>query len=240
MRNLWKIILLNLGLIIASVVIYSKGLLGLHWTGTSILLDGLSVIVGLGLGAGLIFGNAALLREPKRRQVAELNDPNKALALIKEHNHSNYFGSLAKSVADQASRAESAEKRADFAVKSKFQAGSMTQTRYSAAVAAAGDSIRDNIANIAARFQIFDDREYARLKSYRHDSIPDDIQEKQLELYARNMDQIKQMLSDNEHMILQLDTLALEISDSNERNQGDAEELINEINRLSGELKYYS
>ena len=239
MKSFGKMLLLNLTIIIVAVVCYSDGLLKLRPSDPSIIRAGLSIIIGLGLAAALVLGNIKLLRKPKRKDAAELTDPVKAEAALKELVNSRNFGRLARSAIDQLQRVDNSAERAEYAVKMKFQEGNMTENRYSSVIAAARQTVCDNVTNIAVRMQIFDDREYARLRSYRKDGVPDEIQEKQLALYGSNVDRIKEIIAANEKLILRIDTLALEISDSNERDS-EPTELLVEITRLSGELKYYS
>ena len=65
MKNFLKILLLNIGIIIAAILTYSNGFLGLRPTDDSILRAGFSILIGLGL-AGFVGRKYALLKEPKK------------------------------------------------------------------------------------------------------------------------------------------------------------------------------
>ena len=66
-----------------------------------------------------------------------------------------------------------------------------------------------NVAAMSGRMSIFDEEEYERLKHYKEDDIPDDIQEEQLKLYRDNYESTKAALALNEKILLKLDALAV-------------------------------
>lgn len=239
MKKIIKLILLNLSIAVVAVIAYSDGLLGLRPSDPSILRAGFSIITGIGLLAALIFGNFALLRDKKPVEREELTDPEQVEAFLKDYTGSSYFGSYARTAIDQLRRLAASSRRTVAVIRQKFQEGSVSYSKYASIIEAAGATAIENIRNIALRFQMFDDAEYRRLKNFRSDTIPDEIQQKQLELYDRSTQFIKSSIAVNEELILKMDTLALEISDSSARNENDADELLEEITRLTGELKYY-
>lgn len=239
MKTFLKLLLFNLSLVVIAVLTYSNGFLALRITDPSILRAGLSVLIGLGLAAGLVFGNYRLLKDPTGVTPAMLTDAKQVEAALKENTGSRYFGSLARTALEQFRRIGASTARALAAVHGKFQTGSMTESRYAAAIEAAGQTALENMKNIAMRMSMFNDDEYRRLQSYRRDNIPDDIQTQQLALYGQNLDYIKQSVAANEALILKLDTLALEISNAAGDGAAASDALLAEITQLTNELKYY-
>ena len=109
----------------------------------------------------------------------------------------------------------------------------------SVALAAESSAIR-NVVAMANRMQLFDEKEFARLEHYREDDIPDDIQEEQLRLYQKNLDDIKSMIALNEKILLKLNALTMEVSSSpGEKAAAWNDDLLAEIEKLIGETKYY-
>ena len=107
-------------------------------------------------------------------------------------------------------------------------------------VLSAKDSAARNVVAMANRMQLFDDREFARLQHYKEDDIPDDIQEEQLRLYQKNIEDIRSMIALNEKILLKLNTLTMEVSSSSSESSGDwNDDLLEEIERLISETKYY-
>ena len=239
MKKILKLLVLNIGIVICAVVTYSDGLLGLRPSDPSILKAGFSILIGIALAAGLVFGNLRLLREPKTVEREALETPAQIEALLKSFTQSAYIGDLARTAVDQLRRLETSTRRTTAAIRTKFQRGSVSEQHYQGVIDAAEATAIENFRNMALRMQMFDDAEYRRLKNYRDDTIPDEIQREQLALYDKNMQFIRSSIAVNENLILKKDTLTLEISDSSARNENDADELLAEIGRLTTELKYY-
>ena len=239
MKRIIKLILLNLSIAAGAVIAYSDGLLGLRPSDPSILRAGFSIIIGIALAFALIYGNYKLLQEPKIVEREALTNPDQVEALLKEFTGSSYFGNYARTAIDQLRRIAASARRTAAVIREKFQTGTISFDKYMSIIEAAGAAAIENIRNIAMRMQMFDDAEYRRLKNYHQDTIPDEIQQKQLELYDRNTQFIKNSIGVTEELILKMDTLALEVSDSSARNENDAEELLDEITKLTSELKYY-
>ncbi len=239
MRNFWKIAALNAGIVLVGVVAYSDGLLGLRPTDPSILRAGLSILTGLGMGAGLIGGNLKLLSSKKKVENVQALNEAQVKNLLRGYTHSEVFGPLAKTATDQADRTDSAAKRASNAIDLRFGAGTMSGERYRAAVEAARATLQDNLKNVANRMQLFDEEDYRMLKNDKNDSVPADVRQQKALLYRKNIDEIRKCLSLNEKLILKLDTLTVDISDTDE-NEETADSLLQEITALTDELKYYT
>lgn len=244
MKNWLKIALLNAGIVVAGVICYSDGFLGLRLADPSIIRAGLSVIAGIALAAALGGGNYLLLKEPSavpadRLLTQESISTDKIEALFKKYYASRYFGDYARTSVDQLHRIEKCMSRASAVINTKFTPGSITADRYSSVVAAAAEAAMNNMKAIAVGMQMFDDEEYRRLQHYKEDDIPDDIQEKQIDLYNRNFAHIKDSIAKNEHLILKTDTLVMEISAGNATEDTNGE-LLEEISKLTEELKYYT
>ena len=238
-RNL-KLVLLNLGIVVTAVVSYSEGLLGLRPTDPSILKAGLSILIGLLLGFGLIVGNFLLLKDPKpTAKPLELRSAKQIEEALSRFTGSHYFGDLANTGLTQYRRLSDCAARATAAVHLKFQKGTLSADRYVGAISAAENAAMDNIRTMAMRLSVLSDEEYMRLLDRKNDDIPDDIQEQQLALYHKNLAFIRHGVAVNESLILKLETLAFEFSDAAAEEAGKADKTIEEIAALTEELKFY-
>ena len=242
MKKFFKLLLMNAAIVFCAVIAYSDGFLALRPGDPSIFRAGMSIITGIALGAWLIGGNYKLLQEPTKGVKALPESPEDAdvEALLKQYSRSGIFGSLAKTTLGQFERIRASAARATDAVAKKFESGSMTFDRFTAVIRSAGDTAADNIRDIALRMQMFDEDDYKRLTSGRDNNIPADIKQQQLALYDKNTDYIRKSIATNEELILKMDTLTLELSDNSSRNENDADELADEITKLTQELKYYN
>lgn len=237
-KNLLKQIFLNVGIGALAVVFYSPGLMNLRPTDISILRAGSSICLGIAEAAAFFYGNYALMKQPERIAYNKENvqDTAQALFVLNMYKDGRYFGSLARTAHDQIKRFERSVERAKLEIKTKFEPGSMSFDKYDSIVSAADSALLENIITMANRIQFFDEAEYAKLQNYKNDDIPDDIQEKQIELYKKNMDMVKNAIRANESLILSIDTLSVELATSDREDNS----LLDEIKKLTDEVKYYS
>lgn len=238
-KNILKQIFLNVGIGALAVVFYSPGLMNLRPTDVSILRAGSSICLGIAEAVAFFYGNYSLMKEPARIAYNRENvqDTAQALVLLNEYKDGRYFGSLARTAHDQIKRFEKSVERAKHEIGIKFDKGSMSYDKYDSVVSVANEALLSNIITMANRIQFFDESEYAKLQNYKNDDIPDDIQEKQIELYKKNMDMVKNAIRANENLILSIDSLSVELatSDKDEDNG-----LLEEIKKLTDEVKYYT
>lgn len=228
-----KIVVLNLIIIVIAVVSYSPGLLALRPGDASIFRAGMSILTAIFLLAVFLYGNLHLLSDKKPR--LEADDLMQAKRILNMYKNGSHFGGMASTVLDQLNRLGRSMERLQAEIDRKFEKRSMTNDKYSAIVNDANLSLVDNLISATHRIQFFDEDEYVRLLDHKRDNIPDDIQLKQLDLYKSNEEAVKNVITANEKLILQLDTLAVELS----RSDGSDESLLEEIKQLTKEVKYY-
>ena len=214
--------------------------MGLRPTDASILRAGMSIFMGIAGAFAFFYGNYTLLSEPEhyRFTQSDLVDLSHARAVLSSYHGGKYFGKLADTTSDQLLRLERTMERAKTAVGSKFDNGSMSYDRYASTIRAAEEAALGNVVAMASRMQIFDEKDYARLRNYRNDDIPDSIQEKQIALYNENMKQLEEAVAANEELILALDSMSLELAKPGEEKTTDP--LLEEIHRLTQQVKMYS
>ncbi|MBQ9604971.1 MAG: hypothetical protein IJR45_06110 [Firmicutes bacterium] len=234
-NKLVKIAVLNLIIIVAAVVTYSPGLLAWYPNDPSIFKAGMSILIGIFLAVIFLYGNSRLLSDPKLPVNVDVNDFSQATKILDMYKNGSYFGKTAQTVLDQIERLGRSMSRLQSEIDRKFDKNSMSNDKYSAIVNEANLCLTDNLISAAQRMQFFDEGEYKRLLNFEKDSIPDDIQQQQLNLYKMNEDSIKNVVTANEKLILQLDTLAVELGSKGESN----DELLDEIKKLTQEVKYY-
>ena len=128
-----------------------------------------------------------------------------------------------------------------------FGAQSMTGQKYLSIVSAAYDKIRANHQTMLRQMQSFDEQEYVRLSQmiqngwHVQDNIDDTIQAEQLNLYEKQIEQMREELNDNERIFLFLEKLSLELQSMSSTKENQATlDLLNEIQSLIGDVKYYS
>lgn len=232
----------NLCIVIAAVILYSPGLVCLRITDESIFRAGMSVIALLALVCVFFLVNIRFLKEPSKRPILqeEVTDLEKARDILKEYGSSKYLKGMASTASEQVDRLLKCRMRLSGILDQRFTRGTMSWEKFHNVALSAEASATKNIVAMANRMQLFDEKEFARLKHYREDDIPDDIQEEQLRLYQKNFEDIRAMIALNEKILLKLNTLTMEVSSSSSENNTDWNDgLLEEIERLISETKYY-
>lgn len=240
--NFVKLAILNAGIAAVGITAYSPGLIGLRLSDPSVFRAGMSIIVGLGLVFGFGYGNYKLLQPEKKQIYTKENvvDVTDAVAILEKYNQDKYFGSIAKTAVSQVERLRRSTERAEMEIQAKFEAPSMSYDKYHNVVSTAVSVALENLVSLANRIKLYDSKEYDRLlTTYKQDNIPDDIQEKQIALFEKNKEMALKSIQKNEELILDLDTLSMELTGANYESSKDGETLLAEIEVLTNEVKYY-
>lgn len=243
MNKATKIVLLNTGIVLTAIAAYSPGFIGLRPTDISIFRAGMSIITGLSLATGFGIGNYKLL-QPEKKEILVANknvvDITEAISILEKYKNDKQFGSVATTAIDQVDRLNRSTTRAEMEIRAKFEPPSMSYEKYHSVIEAAGSVALENLVSLANRIQLYDGKEYERLKrSYKNDNIPDEIQEKQFQLFEKNKALAIQSVNKNEELILNIDTLAMELTSLNYESDEGGDVLLTEIETLTNEVKYY-
>lgn len=168
------------------------------------------------------------------------NDPHKPENLEKVFNSyrtSVNLGPIARTAIKQKERMEAQKDKYATMLKRRFSEGTLTYTKYMQLEQEYTDAMYNEFLKIANRMIAFDDHEYQMLESgtFKHDSIPDDIQYERLNLYRRNLQEMKDALKHNEQTILAVDQLMIKLADSDYTESGVTEQ----VDELEKQLEYY-
>lgn len=242
MKNYLKLILANLCIAIMAVILYSPGLVCLRITDYSIFRAGMSIIAALALIIVFFLTNINLLKGPSQKPILpeDILDLESAKDILKNCGSSKYLKSMAATASEQIERISNCRLRLSGILEQRFTKGTMSWDKFNNVVISAESSAIKNVAAMASRMQLFDEKEYTKLQHYREDNIPDDIQKQQLLLYEKNFEDIREIIALNEKILLKLNTLTMEVSSSsNDKNTELNVDLLKEIEKLIDETKYY-
>lgn len=225
-----------------AVVVYSPGLLGWYPNNDSLFIAGLSIIIGIALVALFICVNLKCITSESKQPVKaeDVDGLAGARKILTEYKNSRYLGGAAKTAESQIERVAQIQEKLISMINNRFSPGSMTWNRYMGIVKSADSALIFNIVNMANRMRIFDDKDYKRLENYKEDNIPDDIQEKQIALYNKNIEEVNGIIKLNENILYNLNALAMEITGmNNDENSGVNDELVGELENLIAQTKLY-
>ncbi|MBO6158824.1 MAG: hypothetical protein J6P72_06130, partial [Firmicutes bacterium] len=129
--------------------------------------------------------------------------------------HCARIQSIAADATRQETKISTQSQRIYKLVHSIFDAPTMTGQKYLSVVDSAYDKVRSNHQTLLRQMQTFDERGYMTLSEmirggyHRYDNIDDAIQEEQLGLFEKQLDQMTSILNDNERIFLFLEKLSL-------------------------------
>jgi len=240
-----KLILTDIGLAAAAVIMYSPGLLALRPSDPSILRAGCSILGALVLGYGFIRTNVVNSIGTRNPLSLEIDSVEDCIKVLKEVD-TGIFKTSVDEACRQLVRAGNIQESFHLVVDQKFPPGSMSNDRFVTSANMAVSAIIKNCRAMVARIQMFDERDYAHIRrliqsgEYRRDDIPDSIQEEKYSIYEKNHNAIKDMVNNNEKILIRLDGLVMEISTLDTRDISvENNDIIREIEDLIEQTRYY-
>ena len=250
-KVLW-LILLNIGLLLWNVVLFSPGLIGLTIGADALLTAfGITDIVMSLIGFG--WGNYHLLFSEKTTDMKlyKGNDVILAkdfIAALENQKDKKIFESSIDTAVEQIYRIEDKDRAIDTILAQYFSPNEITFTKFQSTVNLVQELFYTNIKKMLNRIIIFDYKDYMKvLEKLNSAPVVDGVKvaskahAAQLKIYNEHIDYVRELLDMNENMLVKLDSLLLELSKLDDINAGDLENMaaIQEINELIQQTKYY-
>ncbi len=224
------------------ICLYSPGLIGLSPSNPSAVLAAASVAIGVVAVPTFVLMNKSLLTE-KKAALLEADGERageRAAALLEDHRSGKVLGPIAKSALSQMQRLENVEANYEKLVVQRFGMGTLSYGKFMGVIRSASSALSKGYVKMANKMIIFDEAEYQHLSSdaYRHDAIPDQVQEEKKALYDGNLASLEQILEKNEKILLEVDHLMAEMSDLEQPEQA-IDQAATQIDGLLKQLEYY-
>ncbi len=248
-----KIICLNLAIALLNIIMFSKGLVGLSFTGSALSAAFAVTTVVMSLIA-FGYGNYTLLFSEKKEPKIQLlrngdmrttDDYTQALQSKKEY---HVFDEEINIACEQIARMKDKETALSSILDQFFVPEEITYTRFRNAITSVQAIFYNNCKKMVNRMIIFDYKDYKKLseKARLHQansgagavSRPAD---QQLAIYNEHITYVRELVSTNEAILTKLDALLLEISKLDDLDEKGLENIaaIQEINDLIVQTKYY-
>ncbi|MBQ1660366.1 MAG: hypothetical protein II059_11090 [Clostridia bacterium] len=253
MKNFFKILLLNLGIALLNVILFSKGLVGLTFTGGAVTtaLAVTAVVMSL-IAFG--YGNYTLLfSEPKTQPVkflkgTEFSTSKEYIDALSDAKGKNVFDECIDNAIEQVYRMDDKDKALDSILEQFFEPQEITFTRFQNAIDSVKAIFFNNIKKMINRMMIFDYKDYKKLVQKIHYSrnvngvgVNSKAVGDQLKIYNEHISYVYGLVEMNENVLTKLDKLLLEISKLDDLDEQGLENIaaIQEINDLIAQTKYY-
>lgn len=248
-----KILCLNLGIALVNIVMFSKGLVGLTFSGEA-LQTALAVTVVLMSLIAFGYGNYTLLfSEPPEPTVqllkgTEFSAPSDYIEALNEKRGQGVFDEEIQTAAEQVGRMEDKDRALDSILEQFFTPQEITFTRFQSAINAVQAIFYNNVKKMLNRMIIFDYKDYRKLnekiKTARASGSVGPVSrsiDTQMQIYQEHIEYVRGLVSMNEDILIKLDGLLLEISKLDDLDEQGLENMaaVREINDLIAQTKYY-
>ena len=132
------------------------------------------------------------------------------------------------------------------AIEGKFAKDSLTWIKFTDVADLAMSAVVSNTSMLARRIQNFDVDEYLRIVRqgltgiFSRNAIPTELRQEKRRLYEDNVDDMRGIVAANEKLLLELDRFEAEMNQlAATANEADNNRMLEEINQLIDETKYY-
>lgn len=242
-KNIVKLIVLNLTIILINVLIFSKGFIGLTFSSPLSTAFGLTLIIV----SAIVFakGNYNLLfkaPEVKLFNGSESSEPKDFISALEERTDKKVFESSIRTTIEQINRLEQKDDTLNTILKQYFAEGEMTYNKFEGVITETKQLFLSNIKKMINRITIFDYTEYVKLRQqYKGDIASNRSNDPKAELYCEHIEYVNAKVKANEEILTKLDTLLVEISKLDDVDDESFEKLeaIQQINNLIANTKYY-
>ena len=232
------------GIAISAMVLYTPWLVGLTPSDPSILRAGLSVICGIVLTGAFGASTYAYLHEPEYRllESGEVNEADDVLPQLREYANLPEVGRYAEEACNQIETMERRRERLYRVIEAKFGSESLSHDRFVAVVDAGERTLLRNCALLANRVQSFDVDGYRkqRRRLVTQTGKNDTLDKEREEIYAEALADMRDVIEANEHLLLEMGKLEMELSDlESDDNREDNNRMLDEVKELLEQTKYY-
>ena len=220
-----QIIILNSGIVLLNIVLFSKALLGLSLFSGSIITIAAAWAGVLGSIAVFIKGNTLILKEKDIRLLAQsIHTLKDCIPVFEEamHNGDVFDDNIHQNI-DQIRRFNRKHDTIRDILLQKFTSGEMSFQKFNGVLSEVERVIYMNMRSILNKISAFDIAEYGALQ---YDEFKDDeLTQEKINIYNEYIDFVSKATKTNEEIILKMDKMLLEISRYNSMEGGDVNKL---------------
>ncbi len=252
-KRWWKVLLLNIGIALLNVILFSKGMVGLTFGGDA-LITAIAVTAIVMSAVAFGYGNYVLLfREPAEEPLpllkgSETMQPKDYIEALQERRGKGAFEEEILTATEQVYRMLDKDKALDTILEQFFTPQEMTYTRFQNAINSVQAIFYNNVKKMINRMVIFDYKDYHKLTEKIRNSrgtgnvgVYSKSIDAQLKIYSEHIEYVRGLVDTNENILIKLDGLLLEISKLDDLDEQGLENMaaVKEINDLIEQTKFY-
>lgn len=238
-----KLAMLNIGIAIFDIVLFSEGFMHIEVGGTSVFETAVGVTTMIMSVLIFAYGNYSLLSAKKARiQEREINSLEECINALKKHNIKKTFANDISIILEQTQRFSKKKQTIKEMLLQKFNSGEMSYSKFDGSVTGIETVFYMNVKSILNKLSAFDEEDYNRIRVQRaQNNFSEEFMQTKLNLYNEFITFIKDAIEDNEQILLKLDKLLLELSRFSSLEDGEIENMsaMLEIDELISKTKFY-
>ena len=247
---------------LAVVLLYAPWGLALRPWDYDILRAGFSIIAGIALAGTFCACTYLALKDPdvKLLEPTKVKDVDEVAPLLEEYSEIPHVGAVASQALDQINSASRKKSRLRKTISVQFEKDSLTWHRFYDMVETAERTILRNSALVCNYIQAFDQEEYKKVSKtlkpkkqskvrQRKNKIFNRVEQdtsitkqnsEELELYNNSIEKMKEIVSANDRILLEMAKLEFELSELDaDDTRESAGETVEELQGLIEETRYY-
>ncbi len=235
-KKLIKLLGLNLGIAAADIITISSGFID---GGPLAIASGITIIFLT--SAGLIYGNYKLHKEPEVVIPApEIWTMENYIEELNIYRWSKTFGKNVALLLDQIQRQQKKNKTIRDILRQKFSPDEISYQKFDAVIPQVEKIFFRNIRRIINTLRAFDEEGYNIIrKEEEAEDFSPEFKEDKLKVYNEYITSVKTVTEDNEQLLMKLDKLLLAISDLNSADSGQLVKIMDYIDELTKQVKFY-
>jgi hypothetical protein len=227
---------------LAVVLLYAPWGLALRPWDYDILRAGFSIIAGIALAGTFCACTYLALKDPdvKLLEPTKVKDVDEVAPLLEEYSEIPHVGAVASQALDQINSASRKKSRLRKTISVQFEKDSLTWHRFYDMVETAERTILRNSALVCNYIQAFDQEEYTKVSKANKRSEANAHTDEQLELYNNSIEKMKEIVSANDRILLEMAKLEFELSELDaDDTRESAGETVEELQDLIEETRFY-
>ncbi len=243
-KKILKLALLNIGIALLNIGLFSPGLVNIKMGGSNPLhaaIGGTAIFMSVII---FFYGNYMLISQKHRIiQIKEITNSEDCILALKQACGKRIFANDISIMLEQAESLSKKKEKIRNVLLQKFNIIDTVFERFSGTISDVEYVFFTNIKSILNKIYAFDEDDYERIgSSTNRKKFSSNYIDSKLSIYNEYITYIKNAMSDNEDILLKLDALLLEISNFDCLEIGEIDNMneIKAIDELIKKSKYYN
>lgn len=241
-KTILKLLFLNLIIVVINIAVFSKGLLGVSFQSSAILLA-FGITTSFTSFIVFIYGNYKILAKPKEIVThSEITTIDNCIYTLSQVDNKAIFGRSAKDLVEQLKRFQHKKEIVDGVLLQKFSPTGLTYIKFNETVFGVEKVLLTNAKGVINKINAFDEEEYRSLtKGKLNSRMSREMIRAKVGIYNQYIDYVQEAIRTNEEILVKLDLLLLELSKFNSLDGIDILEMeqLKDMEDLISKVKLY-